>query len=230
MMILRCSSLILFTVVLAACGALADGFTLEDGASLDGGISVVNGRIDVGRNCQVAGAVKSVNGGIQIGSGSQVERIENVNGVIEVAANSTVDGSIGNVNGGIRLAENVQVGGPIETVNGRIETAAGTVIDGQIQSVNGRINLTGTRAAGLVTYNSSVTVGPDSHLSGPLQIKRSRGMNFDGSAAPRIVIAAGSRIDGELSFERTVELHVHETAVIGEVSGAEIIRYSGDQP
>lgn len=230
MMILHRAALIILTVVLSACGVLADGFTLEDGSNLDSGISVVNGRIDIGQNCQVAGAAKSVNGSIRVGSGSRVEQIENVNGGIEISDNSTVRDSIGNVNGGIQLGENVRVGGPIETVNGRIETAAGTVIDGPIQSVNGRINLIGTEAAGLVTYNGSVTIGPDSHLTGPLQIKRSRGMNFDGSSVPRITIGAGSRVDGELSFEREVELYVHETAVIGEVSGAEIIRYSGDQP
>ncbi len=230
MTILRYLSLIALVVGLSACGALADGFTLEDESILNGDISVVNGRIDIGRDCQVNGEVSSVNGGIRVGPGSRLEQIENVNGTIELASDVVVDGSIENVNGGIRLGENVQVSGSIATVNGRIETENGTTIGGQIESVNGLIQLPGTRAGGLVTYNSSVTLGPDSHLAGPLEVKRPRGMSFNTSSAPRIVVAAGSRVDGELSFAREVELYVHETAEIGAVSGAEVIRYSGDQP
>jgi hypothetical protein len=47
---------------------------------------------------------------------------------------------------------------------------------------------------------------------------------------PRIVIGPGATIEGELRFERVVQLYVSDRATIGPVVGATAIRFSGDAP
>jgi hypothetical protein len=37
-------------------------------------------------------------------------------------------------------------------------------------------------------------------------------------------------VDGPLVFEREVKLYVHDSARIGQVSGATVVHYSGDRP
>ncbi len=37
-------------------------------------------------------------------------------------------------------------------------------------------------------------------------------------------------IDGELTFERPVKLFIHDSATVGEILGAEAVRFSGQAP
>jgi hypothetical protein len=50
------------------------------------------------------------------------------------------------------------------------------------------------------------------------------------SRPPKIVVGENARIRGRLVFERPVELYVHDSAEIGQVSGAQVNRYSGREP
>jgi hypothetical protein len=50
------------------------------------------------------------------------------------------------------------------------------------------------------------------------------------SSGPRIVIGPGASVQGELRFERKVQLYVSDRATIGPVSGATAIRFSGEDP
>jgi hypothetical protein len=47
---------------------------------------------------------------------------------------------------------------------------------------------------------------------------------------PRIVIGPGAAVQGELRFERTVQLFVSDKATIGTVTGATPISFSGESP
>jgi len=47
---------------------------------------------------------------------------------------------------------------------------------------------------------------------------------------PRIVIGPGATVQGDLRFERTVQLYVSDKATIGTVTGATAIAFSGDAP
>jgi hypothetical protein len=47
---------------------------------------------------------------------------------------------------------------------------------------------------------------------------------------PRIVIGPNAIVDGELRFEREVELFVHPTAKIGKVIGATAVPYTDSLP
>lgn len=217
-------------LLLGACSALVDSFALADGSTHDSDVSLVNGSIEIGSNCRVNGQVESVNGGIDIGSGSRVSGISNVNGRVVLGENIEVDGDIAAVNGRIEIGPNSRVAGKVESVNGRISAGNGTVIGGRVSSVNGGIELIGVRAESIVTNNSSINLDQGAVISGDLTVRKSQGISFDMGSKPKIVVGRGVRVEGTLNFEREVELYVHESASVGEVSGAEPISYSGEAP
>ncbi|WP_376694750.1 DUF4097 family beta strand repeat-containing protein [Wenzhouxiangella sp. EGI_FJ10305] len=229
-MLTRTSTAVLLALALGACSSLTDSFTLSDGSTHDGDISLVNGRIDIGTDCRVLGEISNVNGRIQVGSGSHALDISNVNGTISLGNGVSIDGDISSVNGRIELGQGGQVSGEIESVNGRIVASDGVVIEGQVSSVNGRIEMTGARAASLVTNNSSILLDDGAVISGALSVRKSQGISFSAGSPPKVVIGADVKVEGPLTFEREVELFVHETAVVGEITGAEAMPYSGEQP
>lgn len=214
----------------AACGPFSEGFVLEDGSVLNNGISVVNGTVEVGRDCRVNGEISSVNGVIDIEGGSTVGGIENVNGRIRLTEDVTVEGGIENVNGQITLGTGTRIEGDVETVNGSIMADERTVISGQVVSVNGLISLSGVRVAGIQSHNGSIRLDAGTEVNGPLTMKRSTGFNLQISSPPEVIIGADVRVDGPLNFEREVQLYVHESAIIGEVTGAEAVSFTGDEP
>lgn len=229
-MLIRTITALFLALVLGACSALADSFTLSDGSTHDKDISLVNGRIDIGSECRINGNVSNVNGRIQIGSGSRAHQISNVNGRISLAEDVEIDGDVSSVNGRIELGHNARVSGEVESVNGRISVSEGVAIDGGITSVNGRIEMRGARAASLVTNNSSVLLDEGTVIAGELRIRKSKGINFNAGSPPKIVIGRDVTVEGPLKFEREVELFVHESASVGEITGAEAATYSGNEP
>lgn len=229
-MLTRTFTALLLLLVLGACSALADSFTLSDGSTHDGDISLVNGRIEIGAECQVNGEISNVNGRIQVGKSSRALDISNVNGRISLGDDVSVDGDISSVNGRIELGQGSRVSGELESVNGRISASDGVVIEGQVSSVNGRIEMNGARAASLVTNNSSIVLDEGTVIEGALTMRKSQGISFSAGSPPKVVIGADVKVEGPLTFEREVELFVHETAVVGEITGAEAVSYSGERP
>lgn len=217
-------------LLVGGCSALVDSFTLADGSSHDGDISLVNGRIDIGADCRVNGEVGNVNGRIQVGRDTKVLDISNVNGRISLADAVEVDGDISSVNGRIELGERTRVSGDIESVNGRISAAEGVSIAGTVSSVNGSIEMRAARAARVVTTNSQIHLEEGTVIEGELLVRKRQGISFNAGSPPKVIIGRGVRVEGPLTFGREVELHVHETASVGEISGAQAVRYSGDTP
>src|SRR5690606_18629209 len=104
-------------------------------------------------------------------------------------------------------------------------------VDGDIESVNGAIGLVATEVTGDVELvNGDLTVGVDSHVRGGILYSKPQStFNFGARRTPRVIIGPNARVDGSLVFEQEVELHVHESATIGPVTGATAQRYSGDR-
>lgn len=217
-------------LILGACSALTDSFSLADGSTHDDDISLVNGLIDIGADCRVDGEVGNVNGVIQVGNNSRVRDIDNVNGRISLGNGVEVDGDISSVNGRVDLGADARVSGDVESVNGLISAASGVVIGGQVSSVNGPIEMHGARAAGLATNNSRIRLDAGTVIAGELTVRKSQGFNFSASSPPKVVIGRNVTVEGPLNFEREVELYVHESASVGEISGAQAVTYSGDEP
>lgn len=229
-MLSRSAFILAFALVAAGCSALADSFTLEDGSTHDKNISLVNGRIEIGADCRVNGKVSNVNGRIQIDEGTRVLDISNVNGRVSLAEGVAVDGDVSTVNGRIELASSVRVSGEVESVNGRINAADGVVIENRISTVNGRIEMRSARAARVVTNNGDIHLDDGTVISGEVRVRKSQGVSFNLGSAPRVVIGRNVRVEGPMTFEHEVELFVHESATVGEITGARPVAYSGDEP
>jgi hypothetical protein len=82
-----------------------------------------------------------------------------------------------------------------------------------------------------ITINGGMDIGGASHVEGGILVEKPSGeliqMSHD---VPRIVIGPGATVQGDLRFERTVQLYVSDKATIGAVTGATPIPFSGDAP
>jgi hypothetical protein len=189
------------------------GIRIEAGQQA-GNLSTVNGGVRVSDNAVIKHA-ETVNGGIRIGDGVQAQSLETVNGGITIGAGSRVAKSVESVNGAIVLGEGSEVSGAIENVNGGVRMAANSV------------------AASLQTVSGNIDVGADARVLGGITVKKPRGSwfgNWGTSDDPKVIIGPRAEVVGPLVFERDVELYVHDTARVGEITGAKAIRFSGDTP
>ena len=218
---------LLFTVLLAAAGVAQahDEQRIRDIDKVNGSITAEAG--------QFYGDLSTVNGGIDLQRGAKVEDVETVNGGIE-AGDEVVARSVSTVNGGIRFGQRAQVDGDVETVNGGIFCDRGSNVRRGVSTVNGGIGLVDTDlGGGIETVNGDITVGVGSHVKGGIRVEKPTGnwgLRMGKPKVPRIVIGPNAVVEGNLVFEREVTLHVHQSARIGNVSGATAQRYSTATP
>lgn len=210
--------------------ALALALPMGASAANDQDISKVNGAITVGASAR-QGDLNTVNGSIRIGDNARVGSAETVNGSIHVG-DSVQAGGLGTVNGSIRAGRNATINGGIETVNGSIFVDRGGKVRKGVSTVNGAIGLVETDVdGGIETVSGDTTVGVGSHVRGGIRYEKPGKVWFSMKQRdPRVVIGPNARVDGPLVFERTVELLVHRSAVIGPVTGATVVRYDTPTP
>ncbi len=216
----------LILLLLSACGSPNSDVT----AGPEGG-KTVNGSVHVPAGLH-SGDVGTVNGEVEVAENAVVKSVRAVNGEIELGAHAAAD-SITTVNGEVKLAQDAHVQGGITTVNGGVNLAGGTDIGGAVKNVNGHIVLNGAHVAGgLRTVSGDIDVGSGSKVDGGILVQKSS--SWFGSSGdtrkPRIVIGPGAVVQGDLRFERDVELYVSDKATIGPVSGATPVSFSGDKP
>lgn len=206
-------------LLLIGCNGVNQHLKVEDGESVDGGLNNVNGSISVGEQCEVGGDLSNVNGSIRVGAGSRVGGINNVNGRIMLANEVTVDGDVGTTNGRIEVGSNARVNGELRTTNGRIEVGRGTQVDGPVSTVNGRLRIVGAEVAAVSNNNGDMALLDGTRVKGDVRVRKSRGLNL--GEPPEVLIGRDVVVEGKLHFEREVNLRIHESATVGEISGAE---------
>ncbi len=174
-----------------------------------GGLTSVNGSIDVGARCRIEGDCQTVNGSIRVGDGSRVHDLDTVNGRIRLAAGVEVDGDVSTVNGSIVCGAGGTVHGKVSTVNGRIELN-NCQVDGELSTVNGDIDL-----------RQQSVVGDD------IVIKGRHGRLFN-HAHLDIRIRDGSRVEGGIIVrDDDIDVKVYwsrDAVVKGEIRNAKVIR------
>jgi len=71
-------------------------------------------------------------------------------------------------------------------------------------------------------------------VHGGILVEKNKGIEFGWGSrrpkVPRIIIGPGAIVDGELRFERKVDLYVHTTAKVGTVIGATAVPYTDTIP
>ena len=216
--------LLAFSLCLAFASAQAHD---KDSDHDDGDdISHINGGITAEAGHHY-GDLDTVNGGISLERGATAGTVETVNGGIS-AEDDVQAKSFGAVNGGIDAGRNVRIAQGVDTVNGGIRITFHSHVGGDVTTVNGGIVVQQTEVGGSIhTVNGDITVGAESIVHGGILVEKPNmtGWNFSfgnprEARKPRIVIGPKAVVQGELRFEREVELFVHPTAKIGKVFGA----------
>ncbi len=215
------------TAMLSGCDNRGDVVASADGAK------TINGSVRVPAG-EHAGAVGTVNGAVDIAENAVVGSVNTVNGSIDIAAHAGAE-AVTAVNGPITLGSGVHVTRGVTTVNGSISLSNGAEVGGGITNVNGQIELTGAHVAGGVrTVEGDIDISGDSHIEGGIVVEKSNswfGFSWDSHPRkPRIVIGPGAVVQGDLRFEREVQLYVSDQATVGPISGATPIRFSGEKP
>ena len=81
-------------------------------------------------------------------------------------------------------------------------------------------------AGNLETVNGDITVGIGSHVRGGITVERPQSwFQSAPKRRPRVVIGPDAEVSGPMEFRREVSLYVHRTARIGQVTGAEPVRF-----
>ena len=226
---------LLIVLALGLCSCTGADFKGKSSASsdssdhADGDTTRVMGSIDIGAG-QHAGDVSTVNGAIHIGANAVVGRVETVNGPITVEQHVTAS-AVETVNGGVRIKEGSNISGGVQTINGPLNIAGGAEIKGELTNINGAIVVAAAHIGGQVsTVTGDIQIGPNAHVDGGIHVERNNSWFQSGSSFPRIVIGPGSVVKGALKFDRKVLLYVSDRATIGNVEGATVNKFAGDEP
>jgi hypothetical protein len=215
-------------VTLTGCDNGGEVIASRDGAK------TINGSVHVPAG-EHTGAVGTVNGSVDVAENAVVGKVETVNGRIDIAAHAGAE-SVEAVNGPITLGSGAHVTRAVTTVNGAISLNEGTEVGGGIRNVNGQIELTGAHVGGGVrTVGGDINIEGDSRVEGGILVEKGGswfGFGWWNShpRKPRIVIGPGAVVQGDLRFEREVQLYVSDKASVGPISGATPIRFSGEKP
>jgi hypothetical protein len=217
-----------FVIALAALIALSACTDSDNGD----GSSKVNGSVHVGAGKPPVAAT-TVNGSIHIDDNAAVTSASTVNGSVHLGEHATAK-SLESVNGSITLRSGAHLSGDASSVNGELTLDDGAEILGSLSNVNGKITLTSAHVGtGIKTVNGGISITGASHVEGGIVVEKPGAgtqliqITHD---IPRIVIGPGATVQGDLRFEREVQLYVSDKATIGKVTGATPISFSGDSP
>jgi DUF4097 and DUF4098 domain-containing protein YvlB len=207
-------------LALSACGESNYG---DESTKINGSIHVPAGK--------QPGAVTTVNGSIHVDDNAAVTSATTVNGSVHLGDHAAAT-SLTSVNGSIALGTGAHVSGTASSVNGELTLGDGAEILGSLSNVNGKITLTAAHVGGgIKTVNGSMNITGASHVEGGILVgKSSTELVQIVQHLPRIVIGPGATVQGELRFERPVQLFVSDKATIGTVTGATPIPFTGETP
>ena len=194
-------------------------------ASSGGSITAVNGSV-TGAPGKTYDTLSTVNGAVHVGSGVTANEAKTVNGHIEIENDAKV-GNASTVNGSLRIGEGATIEHEASTVNGGLSLGKRARVGGDVSTVSGAIELEGAEVGGsLTTRNGNIELSDGAHVRGNIHIKKKNdsGWSWNKDEPLKVHICSTCVVDGELRFERAVELRVDEGAKIGKVIGDEVTR------
>jgi DUF4097 and DUF4098 domain-containing protein YvlB len=218
---MKFATLVVSVVVLFLAWAAAPVSLASDGRDL----SSVNGEVTA-KSGETYGSLSTVNGGLHVGSGVTADRAKTVNGEIEVENNARI-GELSTVNGSVDIGDDVSIERNASTVNGGIEVGKRSRVGGDVTTVNGEIEIEGGEVGGrIVTTKGDIELTDGARVRGGIHIKKNSGVNwgFGKDEPPKVHICSTCVVDGDLQFDRPVELRVDEGARIGKVIGDDVKR------
>jgi cytoskeletal protein CcmA (bactofilin family) len=175
---------------------------------------------------QTYGSLSTVNGDVRVGRGAVADEARTVNGSITLEDDARV-GEVGTVNGSVTLAEGVAVEREAHTVNGDVDMARRSRVGGDVATVSGDIDLVGAEVGGeLRTHNGDIALRDGARVRGGIHVKETKrsGWNWGRNDPVKVHICSTCVVEGDLRFERPVELTVDNGAKIGNVVGDDVVR------
>jgi DUF4097 and DUF4098 domain-containing protein YvlB len=199
----------------------------RDSVAADGrSVTAVNGSVEAAAG-QTYDKVKTVNGDVTVRTGASVDSAHTVNGEIEVEREARV-GNVSTVNGSLEIGDGATVAREASTVNGDVKIAKRTRVGGAVSTVSGEIELNGAEVGGTVTtVNGDIDLTDGARVRGDILVKKPNGdwgWNKGHEDPVKVHICATCVVEGDLRFERPVELRVDNGAKIGRVIGDQVSR------
>jgi len=188
-------------------------------------ITTVNGSVRAEPG-QSYGKLSAVNGNVRVGRGAIADEAKTVNGEIVVEENAQL-GEVETVNGSLDVGDGVTVTRTASTVNGSVEIGKRTRVGGDVSTVSGEIEISGAEVAGSVkTSNGDIDLTDGARVAGGIHVKKDKNSNWGwGKDDPIKVHVCGTCVvEGDLRFDRPVELRVDAGAKIGKVIGDSVTR------
>jgi DUF4097 and DUF4098 domain-containing protein YvlB len=189
-------------------------------------VSAINDSVEA-QSGQTYDNVTTVNGDVTVRSGATVDSAHTVNGEIVVEKEARV-GNVNTVNGSLDIGEGATVAREASTVNGGVEIAKRARVGGTVSTVSGEIELNGAEVGGTVTsVNGDIDLTDGARVRGDLVVKKPHddsNWNKDRGNPVKVHICGTCVVEGDLRFERPVELRVDNGAKIGRVIGDKVTR------
>lgn len=199
------------------------------GPSLAGGsrnVTAINDSVEA-QSGQTYDNVNTVNGDVTVRSGATVDSAHTVNGEVVIEKDAKV-GNVNTVNGSLEIGEGASVAREASTVNGGVEIAKRARVGGAVSTVSGEIELNGAEVGGTVTsVNGDIDLTDGARVRGDLVVKKPNNdwnRNKDRGDPVKVHVCSTCVVEGELRFERPVELRVDDGAKIGRVIGDQVTR------
>jgi predicted acyltransferase (DUF342 family) len=188
-------------------------------------LSSVNGSV-VASPGETYGTLSTVNGNVRVGRGATADNAKTVNGEI-VVENEAKLGEANTVNGSLDVGDDVAIERTASTVNGGVELGKRTHVGGDVSTVSGEIEIKGAEVGGRVTTrNGDIDLTDGARVRGGILVKKpnDNGWRWNKEDPLKVHICGTCVVEGELRFERPVELRVDQGAKIGNVVGDQVTR------
>jgi hypothetical protein len=212
------------TLTVACIAFVAWAGSPVSNASEGRSVSSVNGSVSASPG-ETYKSLSTVNGDVHVGRGASADEAKTVNGEIVLDSDAKV-GDASTVNGSLEIGEGAAIAHEASTVNGSVTLRKRAQVGGDISTVSGDIELTGAEVTGrLETRNGDIDLADGAHVRGGIHVKKNDGNWGRGSDKPvQVRICSTCVVDGELRFDRPVELRVESGAKIGQVIGDSVTR------
>ena len=185
-------------------------------------LSAVNGSVSAEPG-QTYDSVHTVNGAVRVGRGAIVEAAKTVNGALTIEEEARV-GTASTVNGSVVVGKRATVSRDVSTVNGAMVVEKQARVDGDVSTVSGAIRVDGGEVSGkLITRNGAIDLSDGARVRGGIHVHE-KGKGWGSDRRIEVNVCATCIVDGELRFDRPVELHVENGGRIGQVVGADVTR------
>lgn len=182
---------------------------VEDGQKMAGGKNTFMGKIDVGNDASVGGALSTNNGSVRVGNNSKVKALSTKRGNVGIGAGSHVEGSISAGLGDVVLGENVEMTGGVACENGAITVNDGCKIGGSLRATS-HIVVTKSHIVGNI-YTSQGNIDlTGTHVEGGVNLERSANVIADGGQT--VTLGPGTVVDGPIKVSVNARVKIHKDA------------------